>query len=194
MHKLIRREMLISCPFSQHYPSLLILFKEMTFIMKGKTRCKKCERVIYIDLLRIVACLMVIFNHTNERGFYRYVSDTPGSFWSIWNLIFSIACKSAVPIFFMISGAMLLDKEESLNVTYKRICKFLVDLILFSLAYFWGDSYLEGRDFCIRDVLGTIIQNNYWHLWYLYAYIALIVTLPFLRNFAKSVSVQNPVS
>jgi surface polysaccharide O-acyltransferase-like enzyme len=67
---------------------------------------KAKQRAIYIDVLRIIACIMVIFNHTNERGFYRYVTDTPGTMLSIWNLFFSIACKSAVPIFFMMSGSI----------------------------------------------------------------------------------------
>lgn len=30
------------------------------------------NRAEHIDILRIIACFMVIFNHTDERGFWRY--------------------------------------------------------------------------------------------------------------------------
>lgn len=34
----------------------------------------------------------------------------------------------------------------------------------------------------MHDAIERMIQSSYWHLWYLYAYIAFIITLPFLRK------------
>lgn len=73
------------------------------------------NRAEHIDILRIIACFMVIFNHTDERGFWRYAYNDRGTALWIVNLIPSIACKSAVPIFFMISGELLLRKNESIR-------------------------------------------------------------------------------
>lgn len=151
------------------------------------------SRAAHIDILRMIACLMVIFNHTNERGFYRYVTDTPGTLAAVWNLLFSIACKSAVPIFFMISGSMLLRKEEPVLVTYRRIPRMIADYLIFSLIYYGYDAYLAGTPFSLKETLLTLIAGSYWHLWYLCAYITLLITMPFFRDFARNLKLKNAV-
>lgn len=143
------------------------------------------SREIYIDVLRIIACLMVIFNHSNERGFYRILEAEPGGYAFVWHLFWAIACKPAVPIFFMISGSMLLRKEESILDTYKRIPRILIDLVLFSFLYFGIEIKLDGGIFSFKGTLNAILRNGFWHLGYLYAYIAFITTLPFLRKMVK---------
>ncbi len=142
----------------------------------------KQSRTVYIDILRVVACFLVIFNHTNARGFSHYISDDLGSFFWWRNLWFSTVCKSAVPIFFMISGSLLLRKEETIIQTYKRIPKILIDLLIFSIAYFWTDSFYAGSKFSLKDTLNVMLSSEYWHLWYLYSYATLIITMPFLRK------------
>lgn len=123
----------------------------------------------------------MIFNHTNERGVNRYIdSEELGLFIWTQTLLFSIICKSAVPIFFMISGSMLLSKEESIKRTFMRISPILIDLILFSIIYFRIDAVNDP--FSYKNTLQSILLNSYWHLWFLYAYIAFIVTVPFLRK------------
>lgn len=61
-------------------------------------------------VLRILACFLVIVNHTIE-GLFKYFPSTTGG------LSFTVFyfCKIAVPIFLMISGALLIPKEESLK-------------------------------------------------------------------------------
>lgn len=146
-------------------------------------------REIYIDLLRIFACFMVIFNHTNERGFYRF-SDLSIRLFPI-NFSVAFACKVAVPIFFMISGALLLGKQESIVRTYARIPKILVDLLLFSFIYRWVDCILGGREFSLKVFAVLLVREGYWHLWYLYAYIIFLITLPFLRKMVQSLDRQS---
>ncbi|MGN0017722.1 MAG: acyltransferase [Candidatus Gastranaerophilaceae bacterium] len=144
------------------------------------------KRELYIDFLRLFACYLVIFNHTNERGFYNiWDINTP---WYCFNVAASTFCKCAVPIFFMISGALLLQKTESISSIYKKVLKYLVDIVIFSVIYMGlgnltlGLSYQLPKDF---------IVNNYWHLWYLYAYIAFLITLPLLRDLVKGITAQS---
>lgn len=151
------------------------------------------KRDVYIDTLRIFACLMVIFNHTNERGFYRYVSDTIGGVKWWMNLIPSIICKSAVPLFFMISGSLLLRKNENIKNTYKRIPKILIDLVFFSFLYFGFDTWSSSGTISSLEILKNMATSNYWHLWYLYAYFALIITLPILREMVKGLQVKSTI-
>ena len=143
------------------------------------------KRKVYIDILRIFACLAVIFNHTGVRGFLRYTQGPADSFQWIASFFFSTFCKT-VPLFFMISGALLLGRDESIGKTLRRSVKILIDTILFSLFYFWFDSRLAGTEFLLKDTLRTMLNSNYGHLWYLYAHIALILSLPILRKLVIS--------
>lgn len=144
------------------------------------------KRKIHLDILRIIACLFVIYNHTNERGYYRFTEIENHFF--IFNTFISIMCRCAVPLFFMISGSLLISKEESVKSTYKRTIRIAVDLLLFSCLYVYFNRFHE---FSLKETYTKIIQGNYWHLWYLYAYIALIFTLPLLRKIAKCFDVKD---
>jgi surface polysaccharide O-acyltransferase-like enzyme len=81
--------------------------------MSGSVQAKS-NRLIHLDLLRLIAIFLVIFNHTGERGYILFISKM-GSPISLLYMAASVFCKIAVPLFFMISGALLLKKEESLK-------------------------------------------------------------------------------
>ena len=69
--------------------------------MPGNTPlCPK--RLLHLDLLRIIAIFFVIFNHTGDRG-YMLFTDNVGTALYFPYMAFSVLCKVAVPIFFMIS-------------------------------------------------------------------------------------------
>ena len=70
------------------------------------------KRLLSLDFMRIFAILLVIFNHTDNRGFYRFLTDDPGTFLYWFNLFFSILCKAAVPLFFMISDIQAWDSNR----------------------------------------------------------------------------------
>ena len=69
-------------------------------------------RKSYLDVLRNIAIFMVLFNHTGSKGFAIFTTVAPQSV-SYWIYLFgAIFIKIAVPIFFMISGALLLEREN----------------------------------------------------------------------------------
>ena len=75
---------------------------------------------LHIEALRVIACFFVIFNHSQQRGYFlfsAYPQNSP-EFWLYMAL--SVFCKFSVPMFFAISGALLLTKDESLSVIYKK--------------------------------------------------------------------------
>ncbi len=90
----------------------------------------------YIECLRIIAIILVIYNHTRELGFtlYQYTSDACSYYLSVFMIP---VCKTAVPIFLMISGATLLGKKEDYRqLFFGRIARY-VGIILF-----WGTLQL----------------------------------------------------
>lgn len=83
------------------------------------------EKKIHIEIIRIFAILCVIFNHTN--GFYLYAGQKLPSLQFMVYSIISVVCKVSVPLLMMISGGLLLSKDESIIKVWKnRILKFVV--------------------------------------------------------------------
>ena len=146
------------------------------------------KRLLSLDLLRIFAILLVIFNHTNERGFYRVLTDDPGTFLYWFNLFFSVACKVAVPLFFMISGALLLKKDESIGATYKRGIRIVIDHVLFSLLFYEVQAWQTGIPLTLKAFLTGTVHTNFPHLWYLYTYIGFLLVVPVLRGFVRGLT------
>lgn len=144
------------------------------------------KRKYHIDILRILACFMVVFNHF-DPGFFAFSHKQQGTI-TYWLLLaFSIFCKFAVPIFFMISGALLLKKDEPISVLYKkRIYKIVIVLLASSLLYFLFEKYIIDNPDTRISYIYT--ENAEYHLWYLYSYIALLMSLPLLRSIAKDLS------
>lgn len=96
----------------------------------------------------------------------------------------------------MISGVTLLNKEESIIHTYKRTLKIITDILIFSVIYLEIDSFAATG--VVRNLKSILIEivvgSNYWHLWYLFAYVALILTVPFLRDAVKGQKKESFIS
>ena len=67
------------------------------------------NKKIFLEFLRIISIILVLFNHTGRQGFFLYMGYQGTSYYWIYMFI-SLACKVAVPTFWMISGALLIDK------------------------------------------------------------------------------------
>ena len=67
------------------------------------------------DLLRVLACLMVIVVHA--RGPYTYHADGTLDFWAAFFLVF---VRAGVPLFVMLSGALLLPLRGSTREFFRR--------------------------------------------------------------------------
>lgn len=145
----------------------------------------KSKRLIHLDLLRLLAIFLVIFNHTGERGYTLFISKMNSPI-SLLYMSVSVFCKIAVPLFFMISGALLLKKEESLKQLFlKRIFRIAIVIVLISVPYYYWLHRSNGIE--IGSFFKWIYSNSAsTSLWYLYSYLALLLMLPFLRSMVKN--------
>jgi len=150
------------------------------------------NRLVHLDLLRIVAIFLVVFNHTGNRGFTLFVEKIGSPLYFPY-MLFSIVCKVAVPLFFMISGALLLSKQESYQkLFFKRILRILIVLILISVPYYFWLHRTEGLG--ISNFFTYVYGNSAsTSLWYLYSYIGLLLLLPFLRSMVKNLQSKDYV-
>ena len=146
---------------------------------------------LHIQYIRIFAILMVMLNHSDFcLSYYRNTDNIVTFFVS---LFITCICGIGVPLFFMITGALLIPKQESIEIIVKkRVSKIIIVLIVFSfilynVLYFWGNKEeirYSLSDFVQRLVTGNI-QTSYW---FLYEYIAILLSLPFLSILARNIS------
>jgi len=142
--------------------------------------------LVHLEAFRILAIYCVMFNHTGENGFFLFSVAQESPFYGLY-LFISIACKFAVPLFYMVSGALLLKKEESIGVVYKkRFLRMLIILLVTSVFYAVYDAVATETPFELIGFLKTIYRSRQsMALWYLYSYLALMMMLPLLRKLAK---------
>lgn len=142
------------------------------------------NKKLYPEAIRIFAILGVIFNHTD--GFY-YFMHTDNPFTWLYSLVLAVIARTAVPLFFMVSGALLLGKEESLKELFgKRVVRILVVLLSVSVLYYLFDVARGTADAFRLSELITKIANNTVRpsFWFLYEYLFFLLVLPFFRKLA----------
>lgn len=146
------------------------------------------KRILYIDVLRIAACLAVIFNHSG--GFYLFGEQEPGGLWYRLDLVASVCCKFAVPVFFAISGAMMLHREIGLKKLYTgRILRIALALAVFSVISHLVEAAQGRVTLSLRGmVFGLYDRNLNFSYWYLYAYLAFLMISPMLGAMLRSLS------
>ena len=150
----------------------------------GDVMIKSNRRIYWFDLLKILACLMIITNHTID-----YLLQYAG--YNNFTVLFYAAClslcKIGVPLFIMITGCLLLKKESNYREILGRIKRVLFPLIVVSLIYYFSDNNLNwngGLNF-IKTFFERPIRT---YLWYLYMLIGLYLITPFLQKMIKSFS------
>lgn len=138
---------------------------------------------LHIEVLRIIAAFLVIVNHTNSVIF---LDTQPSPLW-FGSISYFFVSKTAVPVFVMIMGAVLLGKQDDIKKYISRIVRIAaVIAVITPLAYvaFIGDIGVKGF---VREILYSSIDLY----WYLYLYIGMLVILPVMQRMAKAFSKQD---
>lgn len=147
---------------------------------------QKSTRNATIDLMRIIACFMVIVNHTTT-AVYQNVDISADWFLSVGYLYLS---KAAVPIFLMITGYIMLGKCDSYGKAIWRFVRICLIVVIFSLP-FYVENYAGGSLLNMNPVsyLLEIWKNPItMAYWYLYLYAGIMLMLPFLQRFAGALT------
>lgn len=147
------------------------------------------KKSVYLELLRIVAIVLVVYNHTRDLGFNLYQTLDNNSLTYYVSMAFSIFCKCAVPLFFMISGAVLLGRQESVRELFcKRILHFGVIWALFVFLQYLRMVRLQGIEtFHFSTYLAYLYSGNIIEpYWYMPVYMGYLLMLPILRKLVKN--------
>lgn len=154
---------------------------------------KPVARNAGLDILRVLACYMVVQIHTGEFFYITPeggVLNGPGSFWvAIFNSLF----RCAVLLFVMISGYFLFPLKDNLPAFFrKRFTRVLIPFVVWCIVYAIY-QYLRGNaDFAATIVNILHIPVNYGtqigHLWYVYMLLGIYLFAPVVSPWLQSAS------
>jgi surface polysaccharide O-acyltransferase-like enzyme len=158
------------------------------------------KRIIWLDVLRLVALLMVIAGHSVDMYNATPQDDPMNGFWGAF---IGSLMRPSVPLFAMMTGLLLLPVRESAGDFYRRrIPRVLVPMVIWSAIYYlvpWLTGVL-GMDLSVVSILypfefspsqdfGDALHNiamipfafnGYTtHMWYIYMLIGLYLIMPF---------------
>lgn len=131
-----------------------------------------------LDLCRIVACLAVVMIHT-VMLFWDFDPLVPT--WALYNFL-SLAVRFGVPLFFMLSGALLLGRETlDLKKHLGRTGRFVLLFYVWSLLCYGLDAaffhvWTPGANFL------SLVLSGYYHEWFLPALVLCYCALPLLHG------------
>ena len=141
-------------------------------------------RYLYLEILRLLAPFWVVFNHTGAYGYTHFVMEAGFGQWI--ELFFSCFCTIAVPIFLMISGAVLLGKEEPFSVLLKkRILRILELIVLVSIGNYLYFGNRDGWNMSFQDYLVKTMFSYEICTYYLWLYLGFLLMLPIFRQVVK---------
>lgn len=144
------------------------------------------------DILRALATLAVIILHTASPILNQF-ETIPVTSWHIGNIYDSLT-RFCVPVFFMLSGALLLSKDYSLkDFLSKRFLRIIPPLIFWSLIYIVYTIFDSNKTFSsFLDlslfVLLKLFKGSQFHLWFIYTLLGLYLLVPILRKWIKNAS------
>ncbi|HMU70790.1 MAG TPA: acyltransferase family protein, partial [Chitinophagales bacterium] len=152
------------------------------------------KRAVHFDLVRFIATFAVVQLHVATPWLWRE-SDTDSYFWIVC-IMFDTIGRAGVPIFLMISGALLLSHQEPIgNFFKKRFVRVFVPLIFWTVIYeiriLADHHYLHGG--VSADNIFEVLKNPfsgpvYDHLWFLYMIIGMYLVTPLLRKIVPVLS------
>lgn len=140
------------------------------------------ERLPYIDFLKVVACIAVINLHCTSPWVTNFLG-TPLWFAAMLNAVFT---HLAVPMFFMLAGAVITQRTIALREHYKKVLfRYIIPTITCLVFYKILGMLLLGQKNIFEGVLYSLEQNPGFHLWFMWVYIGYMLVFPALVAIAK---------
>ena len=132
-----------------------------------------------MDILRIVACFMVITQHVLADDIY----DTWTNNKTLLVILDSFA-QGAVPLFFMLSGAF--SASTSVKKAIKKSLYLFILFVLFKCFFAFWDCYYFDKDITFNLLYYshriTDLCSYKYHLWFMPEFIALTLIAPIINS------------
>ena len=156
------------------------------------------QRVLSLDLLRVLAMMAVVLIHVCVPVVLGFGQLSPADWWT-GNLLDSFS-RWSVPVFVMISGAVLLGKKNEEPLRWRAVRQFwvkrlwrlglplLLATVLFAVYY----HLFRGDPLSVPYVLHQVIfRQPYAHLYFLWILLGLAVVTPWLQSVVRQSSASS---
>ncbi len=148
------------------------------------------QHIPFIDTLRGIATIMVIFIHVSSLFISSHDPDDGDTILFAYKVAYNLS-SCAVALFVIISGALLLDKPQAITYTQvvrKYMPRILLALIVFGLPMCIIEQVMTNRCTSTTSILSQSLINfltgNCWtHMWYLYMLLGLYLVTPPLHTY-----------
>lgn len=139
-----------------------------------------------VDLIRTVAIVLVILLHASIEGDPNLDIMSPDGIQLWWTSnIYDAMARSAVPLFVMLTGALLLQPsklDEPIGAFFKkRWNRVGIPVMFWGTIFFLWDFAVKGQPFTPLYVVQGILAGPYVHFWFVYALLGLYLITPILR-------------
>lgn len=135
------------------------------------------------DLVRTVAILGTVSIHVIQ-SIYSRIDFVGGMTWWVsdfWNAFSRIS----IPLFVMLSGYLMLGKDESNPDRVGRIIKRLAIPLLFWFGFYsiWNGGYPRLSNLRIIPMFSDFFSGNVFHLYFLVIMIGLYLLIPVIQQY-----------
>ncbi|WP_183558964.1 acyltransferase [Mucilaginibacter sp. SP1R1] len=148
------------------------------------------QNIAWVNNLRLIAMFAVVILHTASPLLFQY-NKSPLQQWLVAD-VYNALVRFAVPVFVMITGALLLHREYELgDFLKKRLGRLILPFIFWSLVYIVYRWYNEDITFTnntwanIKQVLQLLQTGSFYHLWYVYLLVGLYLFIPVISKFVR---------
>ena len=162
---------------------------------------KTAGRNVKIELIRIIACYIVVMYHIRDMAFKSNgeLSETV--------VFFECICTICVVTFFMLTGFFIYNKKGNIIADWLKLLKgffkqiFIPFLLISIITIIFHDYFISKDTFvsCMRNISLIKIVNDLYmslryfraeylpgtaaHLWYIFSYFLIILFYPLTRLF-----------
>lgn len=143
-----------------------------------------------IDAVKAFAIIGVICIHVSSGGYNTTFASWP---WYC-TLFYGCVARASVPLFFMCSGALLLDPRRSFSSKKffsKNFVRIIVAMLVWAITYkayhiFVGQQY--SWQIVLQSLKEVLLFQQEFHLYYLHIILLVYLFLPIIRVFTQNAS------
>jgi len=154
------------------------------------------KRQIFMDYLRAIATFAVILWHCVTNVYDQF---GPIREWLPASLTVGLLVRWSVPVFYMISGALLLPREEDMATFYKkRLTRILIPLLVWLVVYgsfrlyfftIYSTPYPTFVGIALVETFKLFLANKLsYHFYFIAIILNLYVLTPMLSRMVRSVT------
>ena len=151
------------------------------------------KRITYFDWLRGAATFAVVVLHMfNKMLTDHSVAELGVPLVLVWTELQLVLTRWAVPVFLMITGALLLDPSKRIGWAKigRYVARMAAALLIFCPVYTCMSARAITPGAIVEGLGKAVTQGSWDHLWYVYALIGLYALTPILAEYVRSASRQ----